>query len=356
MSITLKSKIYGGFFDPESKEKRKKVLETETKQEDFWSSRENSNKIINELNQINKFLDDLYYIENKTASNIALLKDLKNNLDLEIKTLLELELDEIISKTEDLEIKVLLNKEYDDYNAIIEIHSGAGGTEACDWALMLYRMYLRYFDNKGYKYEILEEQTYDEAGIKSATVAVKGEYAYGYLKNEKGVHRLVRLSPFDSSSRRHTSFASVDVTPLFEENEVNIVINEEDLKIDVYRSSGAGGQHVNTTDSAVRITHLPTKVVVTCQVERSQIRNKERALEILKNKLYKLEIEKQNEDLKEIKGSNSDINFGSQIRSYVMHPYSLVKDHRTNVENVNVSKVLDGDLDLFINSNLKRGN
>jgi peptide chain release factor 2 len=348
--------ICGGLFDPTSKEKIKKSLEDKMNEPDFWNSKDKSNEVIKQLNDIKKKLEQLYFLKNKIDSNFELINDIKKDNDSEIKDLLELEIKEIEDLLSSLEVLVLLNGKFDQHNAILEIHSGAGGTEACDWALMIFRMYLRYFDYKGYKYEVLEEQEGDEAGIKSATVSVKGEYAFGYLKNEKGVHRLVRLSPFDSNSRRHTSFASVDITPMFEEEEINIEINEEDLKVDVYRSSGAGGQHVNTTDSAVRITHLPTKTVVTCQVERSQIKNKERALEILKNKLYQQEVLKKEEELKSIKGQSMDINFGSQIRSYIMHPYSLVKDHRTNTENVNVQKVLDGDIELFINDNLKRGN
>ena len=220
---------------------------------------------------------------------------------------------------------------------------------------MLYRMYLRWCEQHHYQVEVLEEQPGEEAGMKSVTLMVKGEYAYGYLKCEKGVHRLVRISPFDSGARRHTSFASVDVTPLFDHQAIELDIKDSDLKIDVYRSSGAGGQHVNTTDSAVRITHLPTKIVVTCQNERSQIQNREKAMEILRNKLYQLEVEKRDEHLRKLKGDIVDINFGSQIRSYVMHPYSLVKDHRTNAETSNVEKVLDGDIDLFINAMLKKG-
>ena len=219
---------------------------------------------------------------------------------------------------------------------------------------MLYRMYLRYCEKKNFKVEILDYQDGEEAGIKSVSILVKGLNAYGYLKNEKGVHRLVRLSPFDSNNRRHTSFASVAITPEIEQDNT-IEIDEKDLKIDVYRSTGAGGQGVNTTDSAVRITHLPTKIVVTCQNERSQIQNKEQALRVLKNKLLLKKIEEQEEELNRIKGIQSNIDFGSQIRSYVMHPYSMVKDHRTNVETSNVSKVLDGDIDLFIESNLKKG-
>ena len=218
---------------------------------------------------------------------------------------------------------------------------------------MLYRMYTRYCEKEGYKIDILDYQDGDEAGIKSVTMLIKGTNAYGYLKNEKGVHRLVRLSPFDSNNRRHTSFASIEVTPEIEQNN-DVEIDEKDLKIDVYRSTGAGGQGVNTTDSAVRITHLPTKIVVTCQNERSQIQNKEQALKVLKNKLLLLELEKQEKELNKIKGDQMNIDFGSQIRSYVMHPYSMVKDHRTNVETSNVDKVLDGDINLFIEANLKK--
>ena len=285
-----------------------------------------------------------------------MLNELKNEDDKEIFSLIETENGEIKKELEELEINILLNGPYDKLNAVLELHSGAGGTEACDWANMLYRMYMRWCEKKGYKTEVIDIQDGDEAGIKSASIIVKGINVYGYLKNEKGVHRLVRLSPFDSNNRRHTSFASVDVTPLFENDDIDIEINPNDLRIDVYRSSGCGGQGVNTTDSAVRITHLPTKIVVTCQNERSQIQNKERAMEVLKNKLYQLEIEKRDQNLKEIKGNVMDINFGSAMRSYVMHPYSLVKDNRTSTETSNVLKVLDGDIDMFINDNLKKEN
>lgn len=255
-------------------------------------------------------------------------------------------------RLEKLSVLLLLSGPYDKNNCTLEIHSGAGGTEACDWAAMLYRMYLRYCEKKGYKTEVLDYQEGEEVGIKSVTIEVKGNYAYGYLKGEKGVHRLVRLSPFDAANKRHTSFASIDIIPEFD-NTINVEINEKDLKIDVYRSSGKGGQGVNTTDSAVRITHLPTKTVVTCQNERSQIQNKETAMKMLKAKLYVMEQEKKNQELNNIKGTYQNIEFGSQIRSYVMHPYSMVKDHRTNAETSNVTKVMDGDLDLFIESYLK---
>lgn len=272
--------------------------------------------------------------------------------DDEIYHNLEEEVSILQKKIDNLQLFLLLSGPYDNNDCIFEIHSGAGGTEACDWADMLFRMYLRYFEKHDYKYNVLSYIDGDEVGLKSASIKVEGKYAYGYLKCEKGVHRLVRLSPFDSNHKRHTSFASVDVTPIFD-NTVDIDLEEKDLKIDVYHSSGAGGQHVNTTYSAVRITHLPTKIVVTCQNERSQIQNKETAMNILKGKLKLLEIEKQQQKLNSIKGENSNIEFGSQIRSYVMHPYSMVKDHRTNCETSNVNQVLDGEIDNFINEYLK---
>lgn len=263
------------------------------------------------------------------------------------------DVDNIRKELDSLEVEALLNGPYDKYNAVLEIHPGAGGTESCDWASMLHRMYTRWCEKKGYKFEIIDEQKGEEAGIKSVSMIIYGVNVYGYLKNEKGVHRLVRISPFDSNARRHTSFASVDVTPYIVNENIDIDIKPSDIRIDVYRSTGAGGQSVNTTDSAVRITHIPSKIVVTCQNERSQIQNKEKALEILKNKLYQLEVDKKEKELRELKGEQVDINFGSQIRNYVMHPYSLVKDLRTNVETSNVDKVLDGNIDLFINSCLK---
>ena len=259
----------------------------------------------------------------------------------------------LTKKIESIRLLLLLNGKYDHENCILEIHPGAGGTESCDWADMLYRMYRRWCERKNYSIEVLDYQEGDEAGIKSVTILVKGKNAFGYLKNEKGVHRLVRLSPFDSNNRRHTSFASVEVTPDIKKD-IDINIDEKDLKIDVYRSTGAGGQGVNTTDSAVRITHLPTKIVVTCQNERSQIQNKEHAMQVLKTKLLILEEEKQKQEQDGIKGDQLHIDFGSQIRSYVMHPYSMVKDHRTGEETSNVTKVLDGEIDEFIESNLKR--
>ena len=252
----------------------------------------------------------------------------------------------------ELEFKVLLNGEYDKLNCYLEIHPGAGGTESCDWASMLSRMYTRFCDIEGFKYSIVDEQKGDEAGLKGITIYIEGLYAYGYLKCEKGVHRLVRISPFDSNKRRHTSFASVTVTPEFK-NDINIDIKESDLKIDVYHSSGAGGQSVNTSNSAVRITHLPTKTVVTCQNERSQLKNKELAMKMLKNKLYQLEVEKKEMEANKVKGDVTSINFGSQIRSYVLEPYKLVKDNRSEYESTSPDKILDGNIKEMIESILK---
>ena len=294
-------------------------------------------------------------LKKEILEHIEMLELIKETPDLEIQELLSNDVDSIRGRLESLEIMVLLDGKYDSLGAILEIHSGAGGTEACDWANMLYRMYTRWCEKHGFHIEEINNEAGDEAGIKSVMAFITGKNAFGYLKCERGVHRLVRISPFDSNSRRHTSFASVEVTPLFDGNDVDVEIKESDIKIDVYRSSGAGGQHVNKTESAVRITHLPTGIVVTCQNERSQIQNKERAMEVLKNKLYQLEIQKREEQMKEMKSDMKKIDFGSQIRSYVMHPYSLVKDHRTNAENTNVEAVLDGDLDLFINAYLKKG-
>ena len=317
----------------------------------FWNDRKKAEKIINQLNCLKQRRDSIEQLKSRIIEGLDFIEGSSND---EVELMLSDETENIIKEVDKLEIALLLNSPYDKNNCILEVHSGAGGTEACDWANMIYRMYLRWCEKKKYSVEVLDVQDGDEVGIKSAYLLIKGLNAYGYLKNEKGIHRLVRLSPFDANNKRHTSFASVDVVPEFD-NTVDVEINEKDLKIDVYRSSGAGGQHVNTTDSAVRITHLPTKIVVTCQNQRSQIQNKEKALEMLKNKLKLLEIERQNKEVNDIRGEQRNIEFGSQIRSYVMHPYSMVKDHRTNYETSSVEKVLDGELDDFIEANLKRG-
>lgn len=323
------------------------------KEVNFWDNKRESEKVISSINSLKNTINIVKELKEQIENNYELIKELKDNYDIELLSLIENDINIINKKLDEVAILLLLSDDYDKESAIVEIHSGAGGTEACDWANMLYRMYTRWCEHKNYKLEVIDSQPGDEVGIKSLTMFVKGINAFGYLKNEKGVHRLVRISPFDSNSRRHTSFASVDVTPLLENSDIKIDINPNDIRVDVYRSSGCGGQGVNTTDSAVRITHIPTKIVVTCQNERSQIQNKEKAMEVLKNKLYKLELEKRDNELKELKGGQSDINFGSQIRSYVMCPYSMVKDHRSNVETSNVDKVLDGDIDMFISASLK---
>ena len=333
----------GGHFDVVNLRKEKEKLEIITHKEDFWEEVSYANKTYQQLKNINKILkkyDDL-------LSNIDLLKEL-----LDIEDVNDLEIDKIIKDVQDLEFNTLLNKEYDKDNCYLEIHPGAGGTESCDWANMLLRMYERFLDKNNFKYKIIDKQDGEEAGIKSVTLYIEGEYAYGYLKNEQGVHRLVRISPFDSNKRRHTSFASVSVTPEFKEVE-DVEIKEEDLKIDVYHSSGAGGQSVNTANSAVRITHIPSKIVVTCQIERSQLRNKEVALKMLKNKLYQQKVLEQENKIKDIKGEVTNIDFGSQIRSYVLEPYKLVKDNRSKWESTDPNKILDGDLMPLIESVLK---
>ncbi len=318
--------------------------------ESFWNDKSKAEAIIDELNNLKQMTDAIKEAKIRIDNNYSFIDNIEN--DEEMLKIMTEEVNDISKIVNKLEVNLLLSGPYDKCDCVLEIHSGAGGTEACDWANMLYRMYLRWCEKKKYKVEVLDYQEGEEVGIKSVYLSIKGKNSYGYLKNEKGIHRLVRLSPFDTNNKRHTSFASVDVIPEFD-NTLDIEINEKDLKIDVYRSSGAGGQHVNTTDSAVRITHLPTKIVVTCQSQRSQIQNREKAMEILKNKLKLLEIEKQNKQLNALRGEQKNIEFGSQIRSYVMHPYSMVKDHRTGYETSNVDKVLDGDLDEFIEANLK---
>ena len=344
---------YGGLFDPDNKSKRIKELENITLEPNFWNDKKKSENIINELNNLKNNLNNVKEIKTKINNNIEMINLLKQEENEEIQEELINEIEIISEKLSNLEVELLLNGEFDKNDAILEIHPGAGGTESQDWAEMLERMYLRYCEKHGFKVDIIDYQDGEEAGLKSVSIIIKGLNAFGYLKCEKGVHRLIRLSPFNANNKRQTSFASVDVTPIIEDNDINIEIKESDIRIDVYRSSGCGGQGVNTTDSAVRITHIPTKIVVTCQNERSQIQNKEKALEVLKSKLYLLEQEKKEKELKNIKGDSMDINFGSQIRTYTLHPYSLVKDHRTNTENTHVVKVLDGDIDIFINDNLK---
>lgn len=318
----------------------------------FWDDQDAAQKVISESNALKSTVGDFNEL-NDTQENLEMtLELLKEEADEELQADLVAELKDFKKKMEDFDLQMLLSDEFDSSNAILEIHSGAGGTESQDWASMLLRMYTRWAEDQGYKVETLDYQAGDEAGVKSVTLSIKGHNAYGYLKAEKGVHRLVRISPFDSSGRRHTSFSSVEVMPEFD-GDIDIEIRTEDLKIDTYRSSGAGGQHVNTTDSAVRITHIPTGAIVTCQTERSQIKNRERAMNLLKAKLYQLKVEEEEARLAEIRGEQKEIGWGSQIRSYVFHPYSMVKDHRTNEETGNVGAVMDGEIDPFINAYLR---
>lgn len=318
----------------------------------FWNDKERANQIIEELNGLRDKVNNIQEMRDEIDNNLEIATLLEEVDDVELYNQLVSNLDSYEEDMEKISNEILLNGEYDKNNAIVEIHAGAGGTESCDWASMLYRMYTRWCEKNGFRYEVVDQQNGEEAGIKSISFVVKGFNAYGYLRSEKGVHRLVRISPFDSGARRHTSFASVLTTPEMDKT-VHMDINEEDLRIDVYRSGGNGGQGVNTTDSAVRITHIPTGVVVTCQNERSQIQNKENALNILKSKLYQLALENKMKEINDLKGKIDQINFGSQIRSYVMHPYSMVKDHRTDYETSNVGKVLDGYIEGFIHAYLK---
>ncbi len=323
-------------------------LENQMSSDNFWNDSNTATKIINESNNYKNKLASFLELKKlvEELDTIVLLDD--ESLYLEAEELIKT----ISEKMNSFETIILLNGECDHLPCILEIHPGAGGTESQDWALMLFRMYKRFAEVKGFKFSVLDYLEASDAGIKSVTCLVEGLNAYGLLQSERGVHRLVRISPFDSNARRHTSFAAVGITPQIDD-QVEVVINPEDIRIDTYRSSGAGGQHVNTTDSAVRITHLPTNIVVSCQNERSQIQNKEQAMKVLKAKLYQLKIDEKNEMIKETVGGTMDNAFGSQIRSYVLHPYSMVKDHRTSIESSNPIKVLDGELDIFINAFLK---
>lgn len=323
-----------------------------TEEDGFWNDHEKAQKLLKEKKSIESEINEYENLK-KEFEDISILIDLAMEAeDQSMVAEIQKAYEDYKKKAEELRIKTLLRGEYDRNNAIISIHAGSGGTDAQDWAEMLLRMYTRWSDTKGYKVKILDYQDATEGGIKSATLLIEGENAYGYLKNEKGVHRIVRISPFDSSGRRHTSFASLDVIPEMDDN-ITVDIDPEDLRIDTFRSSGAGGQHVNKTDSAIRITHIPTNVVVSCQNERSQHQNKETAMKVLMAKLMELAQQEHKANLDELKGDYSQITWGSQIRSYVFHPYSLVKDHRTNAEVGNVHAVMDGELDFFMNEKLK---
>lgn len=339
-------------FDLDSLSLKSSELEKQISGEHFWDNQREAQKVINLFNSINE----------KVASFLKLKKSLedleetylliKDNYDEDLHQALSLEVEALVKEFDDFSLNVLLVGEYDSSNAIIDIHPGAGGTESQDWADMLYRMYIRFAENNNFKIQMIDYLEGDGAGLKSVSFMLKGKNVYGLLKSEKGVHRLVRISPFDSSGRRHTSFASVEVTPEIS-NDINIVIEEKDLRIDTYRSSGAGGQNVNRTDSAVRITHIPSGIVVTCQNERNQIKNRETAMSILKSRLFLLKQEAQKKMINDIQGEQKNIEWGSQIRSYVFCPYTMVKDHRTGYEVTDVHSTLDGNLEGFINAYLK---
>ncbi|MGF9964101.1 peptide chain release factor 2 [Bacillus rhizoplanae] len=343
---------FRGSLDLAGKEKRIAELEEIMMGAGFWDDQRGAQTVINEANALKDMVGKFNTL-NETFENLEVTHELvKEEYDEELHAELEEEVKTLSADMNEYELQLLLSEEHDKNNAILELHPGAGGTESQDWGSMLLRMYTRWAEKRGFKVETLDYLPGDEAGIKSVTLLIKGHNAYGYLKAEKGVHRLVRISPFDSSGRRHTSFVSCEVVPEFND-EIEIEVRTEDLKIDTYRASGAGGQHINTTDSAVRITHIPTNVVVTCQSERSQIKNREHAMKMLKAKLYQQKLEEQQAELDEIRGEQKEIGWGSQIRSYVFHPYSLVKDHRTNTEVGNVQAVMDGEIDAFIDAYLR---
>jgi peptide chain release factor 2 len=334
------------------KEARIRELEEQMAAPNFWDDQKAAQTVISEANALKELVSEFRQLEERFENLEVTYELVKEEPDEDLQQELVAEAKKLAKDFSEFELQLLLNEPYDKNNAILELHPGAGGTESQDWASMLLRMYTRWAEKKGFKVETLDYLPGEEAGIKSVTLLIKGHNAYGYLKAEKGVHRLVRISPFDASGRRHTSFVSCEVMPEFNED-IEIEIRPDEIKVDTYRSSGAGGQHVNTTDSAVRITHIPTGIVVTCQSERSQIKNREKAMNMLKAKLYQKKLEEQQAELAEIRGEQKEIGWGNQIRSYVFHPYSLVKDHRTNTEVGNVQAVMDGEIDIFIDAYLR---
>jgi peptide chain release factor 2 len=339
-------------FDLSSKGKRLDELKEASAVPDFWEDQKVAQTTMAELSRLSEDVGTVERISQRVADARVLWELGESESDESTLHEVAVELDGIEAELDSLEVLALLGGEYDESSAILEIHAGEGGTDAQDWAEMLLRMYMRWAEDRSFKTDLVSSTEGEEAGLKSATVTVDGRYAYGLLAAERGVHRLVRISPFDSAKRRHTSFASIDVTPEVEDD-VEVEINPEDLRVDTYRSSGAGGQHVNVTDSAVRITHLPTGIVVSCQNERSQMQNRAVAMRILKSRLLRRAIEEREAEITALSGDKSEIGFGSQIRSYVLHPYQLVKDHRTKIEIGNVQGVLDGDIDRFIQAELK---
>ena len=341
-------------FDIPNLEGNLKILESKTTKPEFWEDSKESNKVLSEIKSLKNKCLKYRNLEAEINNTIELIELLKMEYDEDLSLEMVKDIKKIDKDLERFEIETLLSGKYDKNNAILTIHPGAGGTEAQDWAEMLYRMYTRWANKSGYKVEELDYLEGDEAGLKSVTFEVTGENAYGYLKGEMGVHRLVRISPFDSGGRRHTSFASLEVLPEITDD-VDLYINPDDIKMDVFRASGAGGQHINKTSSAVRLTHIPTGIITSCQTQRSQLQNREYAMKMLKSKLLDLKEREHKETIDELKGIQREIAWGSQIRSYVFCPYTLVKDHRTSYEVGNVQSVMDGDLDGFIENYLKQG-
>lgn len=342
----------GGLFDLDQLEEEIAQAEHQMAEPTFWQDASAAQLVINENNARKEKYQQFHEIAD-ALEELNMMYDLQQeDYEQQMQQELEVGLQTLKTKLDTYELTLLLNGPYDSNHAIVELHPGAGGTESQDWGSMLLRMYTRWAEKHGFKVDVVDYQAGEEAGIKSVTLLIQGYHAYGYLKSEKGVHRLVRISPFDAAKRRHTSFCSVDVMPELDDT-IEITIQPDDLKVDTYRASGAGGQHINKTESAVRITHLPTGTVVASQAQRSQLKNREQAMRMLQAKLYQLELDKKNQEAAHLRGEQLEIGWGSQIRSYVFHPYALVKDHRTNVETGNVQAVMDGEIDLFINAYLK---
>ncbi len=344
--------VLGGLFDFDALNESIEINEAKMAEPGFWDHQKEAQKLIDKTNEYKTKRDDFQSLQSALDDLKVALEMIQEEPDQDMEEDFTKQISSLQSKLTAYQLQLLLNEKYDHNNAILEIHPGAGGTESHDWGAMLLRMYTRWAESHNFKVETLDYQIGDVAGINSVTLLISGKNAYGYLRSEKGVHRLVRISPFDSAARRHTSFASVDVLPELDDS-IKINIRPEDLKVDVYRASGAGGQHVNKTSSAVRITHLPTGIVVASQAQRSQLQNRQTALKMLQSKLYEREEEKKAEQKAKLEGKQLDIGWGSQIRSYVFHPYSMVKDHRTGYETANVNAVMDGDLDPFINAYLQ---
>ena len=352
LNIHNKLSELGNSLQQEQKYKRIEEITKMMEEPGFWLDRHLSSSLIQEMNGLKNILEKFAKLFEWSKNLLQSIEELRKEYDLELHELIDQEFVEFKKETDSFEIQLLLKEPYDSNNAILEFHPGAGGVDSQDWAEMLFRMYVRYAEKNNFKTEVIDYQSGEEAGIKSVTMVIKGVNAYGFLKGEKGVHRLVRISPFDSAKKRHTSFASVDVTPEYSDLE-DVVFNDDEIRVDTYRSSGAGGQYINKTDSAVRITHIPTGIVVSCQTQRSQIQNKEVCLNMLKSKLYQRKVEENEKEMAKLKGENRLIEWGSQIRSYVFCPYLMVKDHRTNYSTSDLDGVMDGDIEPFIYSYLK---